>query len=240
MHPFESYGQAVACAERAVDSGSKSFWVAINPEKLCQAEKDKRLAEVLRQADVGLCDGIGIVIASKLLCRTAIPRCTGCDLFFRLIALAADRGWGVFLLGASDESNTKACAELTARYPGLRIVGRRDGYFEDSAEVIRQINAAAPDFLFVAMGSPRQELWLAEHRDAINARFLMGVGGSFDVASGQTRRAPRILQRIGAEYLFQVVFRPGWGLRRRWRRTIARLSFLARVAELRLRGQLPQ
>lgn len=237
VHPFDSYGQAVDCADQAIETGHKMLWVAINPEKLCRAEKDSRLAEVLRQADVGLCDGIGIVIASRLLCGRGMPRCTGCDLFFHLVARAAERGWRVFLLGASEESNAKASAELTARHPALQIVGRRDGYFQDSADVVRQINDAHADVLFAAMGSPRQELWLAEHRHVVNAAFCMGVGGSFDIASGQARRAPRALQRIGGEYVFQLVFRPGWSPRVRWRRTLARLSFLARVAGLRLRGQ---
>ncbi|GAH47619.1 unnamed protein product, partial [marine sediment metagenome] len=89
---------------------------------------------------------------------------------------------------------------LIEMHPGLHIVGRRDGYFEDSAAVVDQINASRADLLFVAMGSPKQELWITEHRDAINASFCMGVGGTFDIISGKTRRAPKVFRKTGTEF----------------------------------------
>lgn len=228
--PFESCSEAVNCAEEAIASGRKTFWVAVNPEKINSALKDPRLREVLEQADVGICDGIGVAIAARLLHGRMIRRCTGCDLFLHLIVKAAAKGWKVFLLGASPESNERAAGRLRERNPGLQIVGRRDGYFTDAEEVIAQINASGADLLFVAMGSPKQEFWISEHRQAINAPFCMGVGGSLDVASGQARRAPKFFQKTGTEYLFQLVCRSGWSPGVRWRRTMARLSFMLAVA----------
>jgi N-acetylglucosaminyldiphosphoundecaprenol N-acetyl-beta-D-mannosaminyltransferase len=227
--PFDSYAEAVKCAEDAIAAGRKTFWVAINPEKIHTAMKDSRLRAVLEKADAGLCDGIGVTLAAKLLHGRAVKRCTGCDLFFHLITRAAEAGWRVFLLGASPESNERACALLAARYPGLQIAGRQHGYFEDSQQVIRAINESHADVVFVAMGSPKQEFWIAEHREAIAAPFCMGVGGTFDVASGTAKRAPRIFQKTGTEYLYQVVVRPGWTIGVRWERSLARLRFLGAV-----------
>ena len=235
--PFESHAEAVKCVEDAITAGRKTFWVAINPEKIHTAMKDSRLRAVLEKADAGFCDGIGVALAARLLHGRAVKRCTGCDLFFHLITKAAEAGWRVFLLGASPESNERACALLTARYPGLQIAGRQHGYFEDSQQVIRAINESHADVVFVAMGSPKQEFWIAEHREAIAAPFCMGVGGTFDVASGTAKRAPRIFQKTGTEYLYQVVVRPGWTIGVRWERSLARLQFLGAVMRAALGGR---
>jgi len=206
--PFESYDQALQCVEEIIESGNKSFWVAINPIKIYKTWKDPKLLSLLKNADVGICDGIGVSVASKLLYGHNIKRCTGCDLFFRLTSHAAKKGWGVYLLGASAKSNAAARSRLTKLYPGLRIVGWSDGYFEDSNEVIKQINASQADLLFVAMGSPRQEKWIAQHRQNIDASFCMGVGGSFDVAAGNLNRAPKIFRMTGTEFLFRLMMEP--------------------------------
>jgi len=235
--PFDSYAEAVKCAEDAISAGRKTFWVAINPEKIQTALGDARLRSVLAEADVGLCDGIGVAIAARLLHGVTMRRCTGCDLFFHLMARAAEKGWKVFLLGASPESNGQACARLVDRFPGLQIVGHRDGYFNDSSEVVAEVNASQADMLFVAMGSPRQEYWIAEHREALRAPFCMGVGGSLDIASGEAPRAPRFFQKTGMEYFYQVIFRPGWSPGVRWRRTLSRLSCMMAVLRETMAGR---
>ena len=118
------------------------------------------------------------------------------------------KGWRVFLLGADASSNHHACASLMSRHPNLSIVGHRDGYFQDSDGVVEQINQSQADLLVVAMGSPRQELWIAEHRDRINASLCMGVGGALDVVSGKVKRAPQIVRRVGLEFLYRLVRQP--------------------------------
>jgi N-acetylglucosaminyldiphosphoundecaprenol N-acetyl-beta-D-mannosaminyltransferase len=230
--PFESYEQAVSHVEGMIEAGRKCFCVAVNPEKVYRAMHDPRVMESLVQANIGICDGIGVVWASRLLHHRSMKRCTGCDLFFHLVARAAERGWKVFLLGASAESNAQAAASLAERCHGLQVVGRQDGYFKDSGEVIAKINDSGAQMLFVAMGSPRQELWVTEHRDAIQAPFCMGVGGTFDVASGMAKRAPRIFRKTGTEFLFQLVTRPGWSTKVRLERTLARFRFLLAVARM--------
>jgi N-acetylglucosaminyldiphosphoundecaprenol N-acetyl-beta-D-mannosaminyltransferase len=230
--PFESYDQALECVEETIDSNRKSLWVAINPIKIYNAWHKPELLDLLRQTDVGICDGVGVSIASRILHGRSIKRCTGCDLFFKLLSLASRKGWSVYLLGASAESNAAARSELQKMYPDLRIVGWQDGYFEDSRTVIEQINSSKADLLFVAMGSPKQEHWIWRHWQAINVNFCMGVGGSFDVVSGGLRRAPKVFRMTGTEFLFRLMREP----RKRWRIQKVLFSYFLRVIHKRLFG----
>lgn len=230
--PFESYDQALACIEASVESGHKAFWVAINPQKCYRAWREKELLHVLNHADVGICDGVGVSLAALILHGRKLPRCTGCDLFFKLVPLAAKKQWRVFMLGASAESNAGACERLTAQHPGLRIVGHQHGYFKDCEAVIQQINASRAQLLFVAMGSPAQEHWIWQNRERIDAPFCMGVGGSFDVASGIARRAPRAFRATGTEWLYQLVMEP----HKRLRRQLVYVPFTLRVIGKKLLG----
>jgi len=230
--PFESYDQALECIEGIIESDQKSFWVAINPVKSYQAWNKPELLDLLQQADAGICDGVGVSIASRILHGRSIKRCTGCDLFFRLLLLASRKGWGVYLLGASAKSNAAACSELQKMYPDLRVVGCQDGYFEDSQAVVEQINSSGAKLLFVAMGSPKQEYWIWRNRQAIDANFCMGVGGSFDVVAGGLRRAPKVFRMAGTEFLFRFVMEP----RKRWSKQKVLCSYLLRVIKERLFG----
>jgi N-acetylglucosaminyldiphosphoundecaprenol N-acetyl-beta-D-mannosaminyltransferase len=230
--PFESYEQALGCIEEIIESNQKSFWVAVNPIKIYNAWHKPELLNLLRGTDVGICDGVGVSIASRILYGRSIKRCTGCDLFFKLLALAAQKDWGVYLLGASAESNSAARTEIQKMYPRLKIVGWQDGYFKDSQKVIEQINSSKADMLFVAMGSPKQEHWIWRHRQAIDANFCMGVGGSFDIASGGLKRAPKIFRKTGTEFLFRLISEP----RKRWRIQKVLFPYFVRVVRKRLVG----
>ena len=116
------------------------------------------------------------------------------------------------MLGASVEVNAVARAELQKKYAGLKIVGWQDGYFTDSSTVIEHINSSRAHLLFVALGSPKQEEWIWSHREAIKANICMGVGGSFDIAAGRLKRAPRIFRMTGTEFLYRLISEP-W---KRW------------------------
>jgi len=211
--PFESYNQVIKCIEERVDSNQKSFCIAVNPLKIYHAWQQPELLKILQQADLCICDGIGVSIASKILHGISIKRCTGCDLFFQLLSLASDKNWSVYLLGASPETNSTACMKIKQMFPGLEIVGNHDGYFTDSSEIVEKINASKADLLFVAMGSPKQEQWIWQNWKSIKVNFCMGVGGSFDIAAGNLKRAPRIFRMTGTEFLFRFIAEP----RKRWK-----------------------
>lgn len=232
--PFESYEQALACIESTVEAREKTFWVAINPQKCFRAWHESNLLDLLNRADVGICDGVGVSLAARILHGQSLKRCTGCDLFLKILPHAAKKGWGVFMLGASAESNAAACDKLEQTYPNLRIVGRQDGYFSDEAQVVEHINSSGADLVFVAMGSPAQEYWISKHRDRIDAPFCMGVGGSFDVVSGRIRRAPAIFRKTGTEWLFQLVTEP----HKRFKRQTVYVPFMLRVVSKKLIGSV--
>ncbi len=228
--PFKTYDQALTCIENAIASDCKCFCAAVNPIKIYNAWRDPELKHLLQQVDILICDGVGVVRASQILYGQKIQRITGCDLFFELLLMAARRQWGIFLLGASAQSNSAAGMALQAMYPALKIAGSQDGFFEDSEQVVEDINASGAKMLFVAMGSPKQEQWICRHRESIKANFCMGVGGSFDVAAGRVKRAPKFFRMTGTEFLFRFVLEP----RKRLSQQKALLNFVSRVIFTRL------
>jgi N-acetylglucosaminyldiphosphoundecaprenol N-acetyl-beta-D-mannosaminyltransferase len=214
-----------------IEQREKTFCVAINPEKIYRAQTDPSLCALIEQANVHICDGVGAAIAARLLYGQRVARITGVQLFLDLIAAAEVHGLRVYLLGASSASNKLACCRLRQQHPRLMIAGNRDGFFSDHGAVVAEINACAADMVFVAMGSPRQEKWIAEHRARIEAPFCMGVGGTFDVVSGQVPRAPAICRRTGTEFLYRLAREP-----KRWKRQLCLPLFMAAVLRAALFG----
>lgn len=236
---FESYEHAVQHVGQRLAARAKTFCVAINPEKVYNARQDRQLEALLNGTDMKICDGIGVSLAAGLLHGKRIRRCCGVDLFLALIAEAAKQSWKVFLYGAKPESNEGAYRKLKEKHPCLNIVGRCDGYEKDMAKVRDQINASGAELVFVAMGSPRQEYWIADNKDKVNASFLMGVGGSFDVLSGTAKRAPWLFRKTGTEFFYRLLSNP-----RRWRRQMALPKFVWEVLKEKVhpakRPALPQ
>ena len=208
VNVFESYDAAVETICRRMRAGRKTFCLAVNPEKIERAIDEPPLRRVLENADVRICDGVGVALAAWVLHGRRLRRCTGVDLFLNLTRAAEREGWSVYLLGASPASNAAACRALSLARPGLRIAGARSGFFENSAEVIAEINASGADALFVGMGSPRQEFWIWEHLGELRPLLAMGVGGAFDMLSGNVKRAPAIFRKTGTEWLFRLAAQP--------------------------------
>jgi N-acetylglucosaminyldiphosphoundecaprenol N-acetyl-beta-D-mannosaminyltransferase len=208
LTPFESYAHAEAAIAGLIRRGQRARCVALNPEKLYRAQRDDALRGLLGSAEIGICDGIGAALAARVLRGQRVRRCTGVDLFLHLAGAAERRGWRIFLLGAAPEVNAQAAAKLKADWPQLQIVGRRDGYFKDSAEVVAEINRSGAELLFVAMGSPKQEQWIWANWDGLKVPFCMGVGGTLDVVSGVKKRAPAWTRRLGLEFAYRLVVEP--------------------------------
>jgi N-acetylglucosaminyldiphosphoundecaprenol N-acetyl-beta-D-mannosaminyltransferase len=222
--PFDSYSQAIECVLSRINTGKETFCVAINPEKIYRAQKDNKAMDLINTANLHLCDGIGTAIAMKILYGRTIVRITGIQFFLDLIAKVEKKGLKVFLLGASPKSNEGAFQKLIEKHPHLQIVGRQDGYFKDSQAIVQKINDSGADLLFVAMGSPKQEFWVAKYRETITAPFCMGVGGSFDVISGCVKWAPKIFRKTGTEFLYRLITSP-----KRWRRQLVLPKFVLMV-----------
>jgi N-acetylglucosaminyldiphosphoundecaprenol N-acetyl-beta-D-mannosaminyltransferase len=227
--PFDSFEAAVDYVGHRITEGQKTFCVAINPEKIQSVNRDPALRRAVDASNLQICDGIGVVLAALLLYGRKLARCTGVDLFIEVARLAEAKHLRVFLLGGTLASNAGARRKLLELFPGLQVAGWRDGYFKDSEEVVNEVNSSKADILFVALGSPRQELWIAENLTRLHANFCMGVGGTFDVMSGIAKRAPLFFRRTGTEWLFRLVMQP-----QRIRRQLAYPVFAMRVLKEKL------
>ncbi|MEN6550534.1 MAG: WecB/TagA/CpsF family glycosyltransferase, partial [Candidatus Cryosericum sp.] len=203
--------EAVAVVRDYVSTGLPHLGVAINPEKVIKAKQDKSLEHILRKSDLNFCDGVGIIWASRIIYHERIrARVTGVDLFLRLLEEANARRWRLFLVGSRPEVIERVVSVIADRYPEIKVVGFHDGYFsaEQEPALVAEIAAARPDLMFVGMGSPRQEKFIFSHLNEMHVPFAMGVGGSYNVLSGEFKRAPDAVQRLGLEWLYRFVLDP--------------------------------
>ncbi len=203
---------AVAVADDWVRNGSTPRTIfAVNPEKVIRAQRDETLMAGLRGSGLLIPDGIGVVLAARLLGLCGMQRVPGAELMPALCELAARRGYRIFLYGASEEVSTRVAAELERRYIGLKVAGRQHGFVPDAdmPELVRRINACEAQLLFVGLGSPRQELWMDRHLPLLRSvRVCQGVGGTFDVLAGHVQRAPALFRRIHLEWLYRLLSQP--------------------------------
>lgn len=203
-------------AHAAKDEGSL-FIITPNVDFVVRSNKDAEFREIIAQADLSVCESVIVFNSGILLGRRFKAKITGNDASVMLFNQAQERHDGVFLLG-SDASTIKLAEEkLAAAYPGMIISGIHNGYFdlEKSAEIVRQINASGAKYLFVGMGSPRQEQWVHKHRaELTNIRFIICIGGLFDIFSGKVKRAPLFIQYYGMEWAWRLMHEP----RRLWKR----------------------
>jgi N-acetylglucosaminyldiphosphoundecaprenol N-acetyl-beta-D-mannosaminyltransferase len=229
--------ETIDVVDRMIADGSVNQHVVINVSKVVQADRDPALGDLITSCDLISVDGQPILWAARFLGTPLRSRVAGVDLMERLIERAGERHYRLYLLGAR-EPVVRAVADRIARdHPGAQVVGWRDGYWSppDEPDVVAAIVQADPDILFVAIGSPAKERFLARWKDDIGVPFVMGVGGSFDVYAGTIRRAPRWMQRVGLEWLFRVAQEPG----RMWRRYAGDAPRFARIvlrARLSRRG----
>ncbi len=205
----------------------------VNPEFIMDARSSPAFAAVLRNADLRVPDGVGVLWAARLFGAPLRERVTGSDGIYRICERAAAEGWRVYFLGAGPGVAERTAAILAARYPGLAVAGCYSGGPGDEQwpEISRRLAAARADVLFVAFGHPKQDFWIARHRDELPAAVALGVGGAFDFVAGVAVRAPRWIQRMGLEWLHRF-WREPW----RWRRMSKLPRFAAAVLLARLRG----
>jgi N-acetylglucosaminyldiphosphoundecaprenol N-acetyl-beta-D-mannosaminyltransferase len=208
----------------------------VNAHCLNLCYEDQSLRDALNGADVVFCDGAGVMLAARVLGGRIPARITYAAWIWQLADFAASEGFSLYFLGAGPGVAQEAARRLRERYPGLKIVGTRHGYFDHSAgstgneAVLQEINAAAPDILLVGLGMPLQERWLAQNRHDLHAGIALTSGAVFDYASERVSRGPRFLTENGFEWLTRLVYEP----RRLWRRyLIGNPLFLLRVLRQR-------
>jgi N-acetylglucosaminyldiphosphoundecaprenol N-acetyl-beta-D-mannosaminyltransferase len=187
-----------------------------NVALLIWSRKDRFLRNVYRSCDIVTVDGMAIYYALHLIGTPVKESLSASLMFFPLLGLAQERGWGVYLLGAKEPVLQAAVRNLKQRFPSLRIVGARNGYFDadNPSDVVCDIRRAAPDILLLGMSTPMKERFAAEHLEEMNVPVTLGVGGMFDIAAGLAKFAPRWIRILCLEWLYRLVQEP----RRMWRR----------------------
>jgi N-acetylglucosaminyldiphosphoundecaprenol N-acetyl-beta-D-mannosaminyltransferase len=228
--------ETVERAAAVVEERGYAQHVCVNAAKVVAIRRDPELHAIVERCEIVSADGQSVVWASRLLGRPLPERVNGTELMFSLFGVAEERGWSVYVLGATSEVLDRALAQIRADHPRLEIAGARDGYFpdEEAGAVADAIAAAKPDLLFVAISSPKKERFLGEHGRALGVPFVMGVGGSIDIVAGVTRRAPEWMRRAGLEWLFRLLQEP----RRLGRRyLVTNAQFMGLLARELARGR---
>lgn len=190
--------------------------VVMNASKTVMVQKNKKIKSIINDCAIVNADGQSIVWASKLLGKGLKERVTGIDLMNHLFKVSEVHGYKIYLFGATQEVIETVVEIIHTNYPDIEIAGYRNGYFssEDNAQIVSDIEKSGADLLFVGFSSPMKEYWLAENLKRLNVPFCMGVGGSFDVLSGKTIRAPLWMQKTGLEWFYRLSQEPG----RMWKR----------------------
>ena len=163
---------------------------------------------LIRQAALVLPDGAGVVLGAKMLGTPLKEKVAGIEFAQRLMAAMAASGHRLYLLGSKPGVAEEAARRCQERYPGLQICGTADGYFKDEAPVVRAINDAHADAVFVCLGAPKQEKFMSSHREELNVRLMVGLGGSLDNFAGNVKRAPRWMIRCNLEWLYRLLKQP--------------------------------
>ncbi len=207
LDPLDMDG-TIRAIEAHVERGTPGVHVGVNAANLVAAHDDADYRADLAAADLVTADGQSVVWGARQFGFGVPERVTGIDLMERLLGVARTRGWGVYLLGAKPETVVRLAVRL--RDAGVRVDGYRDGYFgaDASDAVAGEVRRSGATLLFVAMPSPRKERFMVGHARPAGVPFSIGVGGAFDVLAGELRRAPRVMQRSGMEWLYRLVQEP--------------------------------
>ncbi|WP_413510913.1 WecB/TagA/CpsF family glycosyltransferase [Myroides odoratus] len=223
--------ETIAIINESIDNKQPILHIVVNAAKLVNMQKDAELKESILNADLVNVDGMAVVWASKIIGKPLKERVAGIDLFDNLVKNASERKEKIYLLGAKEEVVTEVARIYSTKYGAEIIGGYRNGYFEttEENEIVKEIVQSQSTYLFVAMSSPKKEIFLSTYKESLrDLGFIMGVGGSFDVLSGKVKRAPMWVQKMGMEWFYRFLQEP----KRMWKRSfVDNGKFLGLIAK---------
>ncbi len=226
--------ETLALIDRHIKERKPLHHVVVNAAKIVAMHSNEKLRQAVNSADLINADGQAVVWASKILGNPLKERVAGIDLMQNLVKRAKEKGYKIFFLGAREEVVKKVVDIYAEQYGKKIIAGYRNGYFNEDEEekIARQIADSNADILFVAISSPKKEIFLEKHKKTLKKiPFIMGVGGSFDVVSGKIKRAPQWMQKAGLEWFYRLLQEP----RRMWKRyLVGNTKFIALVLKEKL------
>ncbi|MFS0883373.1 WecB/TagA/CpsF family glycosyltransferase [Metabacillus niabensis] len=196
--------------EKYIIQKRKVQHVVINASKVVMMKKDLQLKAIIKSCPIINADGQSIVWAARFLGKRLPERVTGIDIMERLISESSKKSYKLYFFGAKQNVVKRLVEHYTELYPNIEIVGYRNGYFKESEEleIVNEINKSGADILFLGFSSPKKEYWLAKYNEHLDIPFRMGVGGSFDVITGVTKRAPIWMQKAGLEWFYRFLQEP--------------------------------
>ena len=200
--------EAVAAGMGLLHQEGSHYVVTPNPEIVEVCRENPAAMEAVNGADLVLPDGIGVVKGAAMLGTPLKEKTPGIEFAAGIMEKMAEEGMSLYLLGAKPSVAEQAAEKLAARYPGLKIAGTHDGYFQEDGPVVRAIADSHADAVFVCLGAPKQELWMRKNGAATGARLLCGLGGSLDVFAGVVERAPEFWSKHGLEWFYRLCKEP--------------------------------
>lgn len=227
--------ETLQIVDKSIQQKEQLHHTVVNAGKIVAMQKDEALRESVNEADLINADGQAVIWASKILNKPLKERVAGIDLFENLVKLANQKEYSVYLLGAKQDVVETVANNFKKTHNSNIIAGYRNGYFSAAEEkqIVEKIVASKANMLFVAMSSPKKEIFLHKHRETLKAvNFIMGVGGSFDVLSGKTKRAPLWMQNSGLEWFYRFAQEP----KRMWKRyLVGNTKFILLVLKEKLK-----
>lgn len=200
--------------ESRIKRNQKGYVVTPNVDHIVKLQRDKMFKKSYEGAGFVLVDGAPILFVSRLLGKPLLEKISGSDLFLRLLSFAGENDLKIFLLGAGADVNRDAAEKIRTECPEVRIAGRcaPSAGFEnndrENQELVRIINQAEPDLLFIFLGTPKQENWICHNIDNLRIKFAFCFGAALDFYSGYAPRAPAWIQRAGLEWLLRLIHNP--------------------------------
>lgn len=211
-YPVDLIGMegALRFAEECISSVHGGHVITINPEMIMFALKNPEFSEILKNADLIIPDGIGVIISLKKIGITDVKQLPGIEFSHSLIQKCIENNYRIGFLGASKDVLDAMIQNFKTKYPSINIAFARDGYFkaEDESAILENIKNSRVQVLFVALGVPKQEIWINKYKDILNSTIMVGVGGSFDVWANKVKRAPYIFRKLGLEWFFRLISQP--------------------------------
>ena len=200
--------EAAQAGAALLDEDKFHYVVTPNPEFILAAEKDLEFRQVLNSADLVLADGIGVVYSAKIQGTPLKGRVPGIEFAADMLSCLNEQGGRLYLLGAKPGVAEEAGRRILEQYPNITLCGTQDGYFKDEEAALLKVAAARPDLLFVCLGAPKQEKWMARWGRHTGARLAIGLGGALDVFAGKVERAPESWRKLGLEWAYRLKKEP--------------------------------
>ncbi|MGD9569522.1 MAG: WecB/TagA/CpsF family glycosyltransferase [Sedimentibacter sp.] len=214
----KTMNETMDIVKKKLDNKEQYIIYTPNTEIVMMCQKDEEFLELMNKSDINIPDGIGLIYASKIKNHPLKEKVAGYDLSVNLLRLANEQGLKLFVVGGKPGVAEAAMKKVHDEYPGINIVGTQHGYFkgthlgknghEEELKVIEDINKAEPHILFVGFGAKKQEQWIEYNRDKINARIIIGNGGTLDGLAGNVKRAPEIFIKLGLEWFYRLMKEP--------------------------------